>query len=108
MVKEFEFVDLFPGWIPTRFSEVADRTFGFLSIDVDLYQPIRDALEFFYPRLCGGAIIYLDDYGFNDFPGARLAVDEFFAVHTPTYEVEGQLIWGATARILGDLLARLG
>jgi 8-oxo-dGTP pyrophosphatase MutT (NUDIX family) len=29
-------------------------------------------------------------------------------VHTPTYEVEGQLIWGATARILGDLLQRLG
>jgi 8-oxo-dGTP pyrophosphatase MutT (NUDIX family) len=29
-------------------------------------------------------------------------------VHTPTYEVEGHLIWGATARILGDLLQRLG
>ncbi len=28
--------------------------------------------------------------------------------HTPTYEVEGQLIWGATARILGDFLKRLG
>jgi 8-oxo-dGTP pyrophosphatase MutT (NUDIX family) len=28
-------------------------------------------------------------------------------IHTPTYEVEGQMIWGATARILGDLLARL-
>ncbi|HEX4463800.1 MAG TPA: CoA pyrophosphatase [Solirubrobacterales bacterium] len=28
-------------------------------------------------------------------------------IHTPTYEVEGQLIWGATARILGDLLTRL-
>jgi 8-oxo-dGTP pyrophosphatase MutT (NUDIX family) len=28
-------------------------------------------------------------------------------IHTPTYEVEGQLIWGATARILGDLLSRL-
>ena len=27
-------------------------------------------------------------------------------IHTPTYEVEGQLIWGATARILGDLLDR--
>ena len=25
-------------------------------------------------------------------------------IHTPTYEVEGQLIWGATARILGDFL----
>jgi 8-oxo-dGTP pyrophosphatase MutT (NUDIX family) len=29
-------------------------------------------------------------------------------IHTPTYEVEGRLIWGATARILGDLLERLG
>jgi 8-oxo-dGTP pyrophosphatase MutT (NUDIX family) len=28
-------------------------------------------------------------------------------IHTPTYEVEGHLIWGATARILGDLLSRL-
>ena len=28
--------------------------------------------------------------------------------HTPTYEVEGHQIWGATARILGDLLERLG
>jgi len=28
-------------------------------------------------------------------------------IHTPTYEVEGQMIWGATARILGDLLHRL-
>jgi len=27
-------------------------------------------------------------------------------IHTPTYEVEGHLIWGATARILGDLLGR--
>jgi 8-oxo-dGTP pyrophosphatase MutT (NUDIX family) len=29
-------------------------------------------------------------------------------IHTPTYEVEGQLIWGATARILGDFLKRVG
>jgi 8-oxo-dGTP pyrophosphatase MutT (NUDIX family) len=29
-------------------------------------------------------------------------------IHTPTYEVEGHMVWGATARILGDLLDRLG
>jgi 8-oxo-dGTP pyrophosphatase MutT (NUDIX family) len=29
-------------------------------------------------------------------------------IHTPTYEVKGQMIWGATARILGELLDRLG
>jgi 8-oxo-dGTP pyrophosphatase MutT (NUDIX family) len=28
-------------------------------------------------------------------------------IHTPTYEVGRHLIWGATARILGDLLQRL-
>jgi 8-oxo-dGTP pyrophosphatase MutT (NUDIX family) len=28
-------------------------------------------------------------------------------IHTPTYEVDGHLIWGATARILADLLSRL-
>jgi 8-oxo-dGTP pyrophosphatase MutT (NUDIX family) len=27
-------------------------------------------------------------------------------IHTPTYEVEGQIIWGATARILGDFLQK--
>ena len=28
-------------------------------------------------------------------------------IHTPTYEFEGQLIWGATARILADFLERV-
>ncbi|HEV7564219.1 MAG TPA: CoA pyrophosphatase [Solirubrobacterales bacterium] len=40
--------------------------------------------------------------------GMRRLVRRGVAIHTPTYEVEGHLIWGATARILGDLLARLG
>jgi 8-oxo-dGTP pyrophosphatase MutT (NUDIX family) len=29
-------------------------------------------------------------------------------VHTPTYEIEDTLIWGATARILGDFIKRVG
>jgi 8-oxo-dGTP pyrophosphatase MutT (NUDIX family) len=37
----------------------------------------------------------------------RRLVRRGIPIHTPTYEVEGQLIWGATARILGDLLERL-
>jgi 8-oxo-dGTP pyrophosphatase MutT (NUDIX family) len=28
-------------------------------------------------------------------------------IHTPTYEVEGHLVWGATARILSDFLDQL-
>ncbi|HET6998485.1 MAG TPA: CoA pyrophosphatase [Solirubrobacterales bacterium] len=38
----------------------------------------------------------------------RRLVRRGIPIHTPTYEVEGHLIWGATARILGDLLDRLG
>ncbi len=38
----------------------------------------------------------------------RRLVRRGVAVHTPTYEMEGQLIWGATARILGDFLKRVG
>jgi 8-oxo-dGTP pyrophosphatase MutT (NUDIX family) len=37
----------------------------------------------------------------------RRLVRRGVVLHAPTYEVEGQLIWGATARILGDLLDRL-
>jgi hypothetical protein len=37
----------------------------------------------------------------------RRLVRRGIPIHTPTYEVEGHLIWGATARILGDLLSSL-
>jgi O-methyltransferase len=76
-LKEFDFIDYKKGWIPERFSEVTDMKFSFVHIDVDLYQPIKDSLEFFYPRLVPGGIIVLDDYGYLNFPGAKNAVDEF-------------------------------
>lgn len=37
----------------------------------------------------------------------RRLVRHGIPIHTPTYEMEGHLIWGATARILADLLGRL-
>jgi 8-oxo-dGTP pyrophosphatase MutT (NUDIX family) len=37
----------------------------------------------------------------------RRLVRRGITLHVPTYEVEGHLIWGATARILGDLMDRL-
>lgn len=67
------------GWIPSRFGEVADRRFAFVHIDVDLYEPTRDSLEFFYPRLNDGAILVVDDFGFTSCPGATRAVEEVTA-----------------------------
>jgi hypothetical protein len=78
-------VELYPGQIPNRFGEVADRQFCFLNIDVDLYEPTRDSLEFFYSRIVPGGIIVFDDYGSAaQSPGVAHAVDEFMADHPET------------------------
>lgn len=83
-------IQIFTGWIPERFNEVAERKFRVVHIDVDLYQPTRDSLEFFYPRMCNGGVIVMDDYGFLTCPGAKLAADEyaqankFQILHLPT------------------------
>lgn len=75
----FENVHIMQGWIPDRFAEVADNKFVLVHIDVDLYQPTLDSLEFFYERLLPGGLIVCDDYGSGAYPGARSALDEFFA-----------------------------
>lgn len=88
MLAGFPFVQIFPGWIPDRFREVAPWEFSHVSIDVDLYQPTLTSLEFFYPRLAFGGSIYVDDYGYKDFPGAKVAVDAFLQGRSPTLFVE--------------------
>jgi len=84
-LKEFSFIKYYKGWIPTRFSEVKDRQFSFVHIDVDMYQPIADSFRFFYPRLVKGGIMVFDDYGYLTFPGAKKAVDECLSEFNPSF-----------------------
>lgn len=72
-------VVLHKGWIPDRFNEVENERFSLVHVDVDLYEPTRDAVAFFYPRMTPGGILICDDYGFASCPGAKQAIDEFFA-----------------------------
>jgi len=72
-------VTLYPGWIPDTFSGLEDRRFCFAHVDLDLYQGILDTMTFVYPRMSRGGVIVFDDYGFASCPGARRAVDVFFA-----------------------------
>jgi len=67
------------GWIPQRFADVSESDFCFVHLDVDLYQPTLDSLQFFYDRMPRGGIILCADYGFITCPGARQAMDAFFA-----------------------------
>ena len=75
-LSEFDFIRYYKGWVPERFHEVEDRSFSFVHIDLDLYQPIRDSFEFFYPKLIKNGIMVFDDYGSSSFPGAKRAIDE--------------------------------
>jgi O-methyltransferase len=84
ITRSYGFVDIYPGWIPSQFHYVKDRTFSFVHVDVDLHDPTRDTLQFFYPRLTAGGAIFLDDYGANSFPGASAAVDDFLKTVRPS------------------------
>lgn len=73
-LSDFKAIQLYPGWIPGRFADVENVRFRFVSIDVDLYQPSIDSLEFFSPRMAPGGIIICDDYNWR---GQARAVQEF-------------------------------
>ena len=67
----------YKGWVPTKFHLVENKLFSFVHIDVDLYKPTLESLEFFYKRLNTGGLIVCDDYGFTSCPGATEACNEF-------------------------------
>lgn len=55
-----------------------NTTFSLVFIDCDLYAGYMDTLSFAWKRLLNGGIVFLDEYYSLKFPGARLAVKEFF------------------------------
>ena len=74
-----EFVHFYPGKIPDTFLSSRPVKFAFAHIDVDIYQAVLDCCKYIYPRLSPGGVMVFDDYGFASCPGARKAIDEFFA-----------------------------
>lgn len=50
-------------------------------MDVDLYEPTRACLEYFYPRLVETGVMVIDDYDFPSWPGCKAATDAFAAEH---------------------------
>lgn len=66
------------GYFPETITEdVRLESFAFVSLDMDLYRPILEGLNFFWDRLSPGGSIFVDDFRSEDFPGATQAVVEF-------------------------------
>ncbi len=64
------------GWFPESLGGLEDQ-YCFVSLDADLYKPIYDGLEHFYPRLNKGGYIFVHDYNNKEYEGAKAAVREF-------------------------------
>jgi len=67
------------GFIPETFAGLESARIAFAHVDVDIYKSILDCMAFIWPRVSEGGFVVFDDYGFPSCPGARKAVDEFFA-----------------------------
>lgn len=67
----------YPGYFPETTKDIPERSFAFISLDADLYAPIRAGLEYFYPRLSSGGMILLHDYNNTQFRGCREAVRQY-------------------------------
>ena len=88
-------VQFHPGFFPqTVTPELAQSEFRFIHVDVDIFSSVTDCCVFFYPRMPAGGIMIFDDYGFLTCPGAKEAVDAFFAdrPEQPCYLPTGQAV----------------
>lgn len=64
------------GFFPETAFGISD-SFCFVSIDADLFKPIYEGLNFFYPLLEKGGYIFVHNYNNNLYKGAKQAVLKF-------------------------------
>lgn len=72
-------VDIHAGWFSDTLPQELPESICYAHLDADLYDSTKLALESVYPRLSQGAVCVVDDYGYEFFPGAKKAADEFLA-----------------------------
>lgn len=89
-------VEFIKGFSPDVFNAISGKRFAFVHIDVDLYESVWHACDFFYPRMNKGGIMIFDDYKWMTTPGAEKAISEFFADKNPTVQQELKYIDGAS------------
>lgn len=65
------------GMVPDTLSKVNVDHVCYLSIDMNIAYPEREAIEFFWPKLSPGAMVVLDDYGWLNYENQKNTMDEF-------------------------------
>lgn len=70
-------IHLHKGLFEETWPKASVERVAFAHIDCDWYDPVKYCLEAVATKLSPGGILLIDDY--NDYGGARIAVDEFIA-----------------------------
>ena len=72
--------DFIAGYFPDSISENHRTTkYAIVSLDCDLYEPMKAGLDFFYPLMPQGGLFLLHDYSSLYWAGAKKAIDDFCA-----------------------------
>ena len=82
--RKLDQLKLHKGWIPQVFDQTdLPAKIALLHIDLDLYEPYRDALARLFERVDKGGLVIFDEYDSDSdlekWPGAKKAIDEFCA-----------------------------
>lgn len=90
----FGMIHWHPGLFPETATGLMDSRFCFVHVDADIYPSVKSACEFFFPRLVPHGVMIFDDYGQVTCPGAKDAVDDYFADSStaPIYLPTGQAL----------------
>ena len=59
--------------------------FAFVSLDTDLYDPIYNGLQYFYPRLVKNGYIFIHDFNNDSYKGVRQAVIKYCSENSISY-----------------------
>ena len=80
-------ITMVKGFLEQTLPQYTGDKIALLHLDVDLHDSYRVALEQLYPKVVPGGIILFDEYmntaEYEKFPGARKAIDDFFAGREP-------------------------
>lgn len=75
--KDYPKCQLVKGKVPDSLHSVDIDKVSYLSIDMNCTIPEVEALSYFWPKLCSGALVVLDDYGWVQHTNQKAGIDEF-------------------------------
>jgi hypothetical protein len=75
--NQSESLKLVKGYFPESFKGYENLKWRFVLLDADLYEPIKEGVKIFWPKIVNGGILMIHDY-YGSYSGTKKAADEYF------------------------------